>query len=621
MTGFRRIALLHSHPKLAPVHEYYLPDLVELCGLAAVVREHVDDVVIPVLPTDRDPLAAFRRFARRWRPDLVGISCFTCSARSAADYARVAKEVGAFVVVGGYHPTALPEEMLASSAVDAVVRGEGERTFEELVRGAALERVLGLSYRDGDRLVHNPDRPLIEDLDSLPLPLRGIRPPRFGLAGTDYHTDTVYASRGFRGRCVFCANRLVGKRRRQRSNQTVMQELLEITPPRRGRWKVVKFWDPSFLAEPERVEELCKLILEHGLERWFRFIAETRAEDVVAARDIIPTMRAAGFCRVGCGIESPLRETHKHLDKGINLSHVRQAAELLNRHNIAFAKFLIVGHDTESAGDVLRYPDYALGLGSRLQTTTFFVMTPYPGTELEAQLRRQGKVKSSDYDLYNNFGAVITAGELSPLELQTLHCVVSAEYGMGRRFLLGKSLFAVVEKLLEHLAIHAKLSRLNDNHLRPQVEKSLWKVLTSLRCDRERTRAKRRLFDRLAVAFHLDGEPPVVISIRRQGAREVLTAAVERPPVATLHLSVSLLLTITERLNHQILTNDALTLYWRPLGYRPAWLPSMAREAGKALLCLARMALFHLGKTVSRPGLRSAGASAADQDSSAHPGD
>jgi len=331
MVAFQKIALLQSHPRLALTHVYYISDLVELCGLAACVRDRVSDVFIPVAPTDRAPLATFERFMRRTRSDLVGISCFTSSAGSGLLYAEIAKRFGAFVVMGGYHPSALPEEPLDSPMVDVVVRGEGEETFRELVAGSSPEDIAGLSFRSGAGFVHNPDRPLIDDLDALPLPIRDIRPQRYGLGGPDYHTDTIYASRGCRAKCSFCANHLVGKTWRKRSNERVLEELLTITPPRKGPWKYVKFWDPNFMTDADCVEGLCDLILEQGLDRYFRFIVETRVEDVIRARHILRKMRRAGFTRIGCGVESPNRETHKILRKGINLSQVEEATKLVTK--------------------------------------------------------------------------------------------------------------------------------------------------------------------------------------------------------------------------------------------------------------------------------------------------
>jgi magnesium-protoporphyrin IX monomethyl ester (oxidative) cyclase len=607
MVRFRNVALLPSHPQIPLFHAYHIPDLTELCGLAACIRDDVDNVTIPVTPVDRDPLASFTRFMKRQRPDLVGISCFTCSARSALDYARIARRHGATVAIGGYHPSARPEEILGSPDVDLVVRGEGEQTLRELVRGDELDKIAGLSFKADGEMIHNPDRDLIEDLDTLPLPLRELRPPRFGLSGLDYHTDTIYASRGCRGRCAFCANHLVGKSWRQRSNQAILEELLSILPPRTGKWKIVKFWDSAFLTFPERIEELCDLIIENRLERQFRFIAETRVEDVIKARDILGKMRRAGIVRIGCGIESPNRETHRQLNKGINLSHVAQAAELLNQNRMLFSKFLIVGHSCESADDILAYTDYSLSHGVDLQNTTFFILTPYPGTETARQLQQQGQIKSDDWNLYTNMNAVIEANGLSPLQLQILFSVVRLKYGVYRRFLAGKSFLDAALKLLEGLLMHAKLCLQNRDYSRQEIEASLWLVLVQSIGNRQRQRKKRSrpLGDRVALYFHYQDQPPIVARLEPDGDQEILairqldSAAAERRG-RSIHLSVPRLVAFADMVDRRP-AHDIMALYWSGRSFKPSWLPSLALDLSRVMVALVGMLGFHLKRTIAAP--------------------
>lgn len=607
MTGFQKIALLHSHPRVPLTQDYYVSDLIELCSLAAVIREQVEHVSIPVTPADRDPLGSFERFMRKSRPDLVGISCFTCSAKSAFEYARVAKKYGAFVITGGYHPSALPEEMLASNDFDAVVRGEGEMTFKELVAGASLDTIAGLSMNKGGAVIHNPDRPLIDDLDALPLPLREIRPPRFGLSGLDYHVDTIYTSRGCRGKCSFCANHLVGKAWRQRSIESVMAELLTITPPRRRSFKWVKFWDPCFLTDSDRIEELCDRILENGLERHFRFIAETRTEDVIRGREVLGKMRKAGFARIGCGIESPNRKTHVNLNKGINLKHVQQAADLLDEADIMFSKFLIIGHENEDEADILNYPDYALSQGVDRQNTTFFVMTPYPGTQLGARYREQDLITSFDWDLYTNFGSVIAPSGISSLRLQTLHCGVKAKYGLYRRFNQGAPLSKGLSKLFEALFIHTKMMVFSGQYSAAEVEESLWEALAAVGGSDEerpcRNRTKGRAARDLAIAFHARDRAPVIIRLSHCDGMERLTIDVSEAgndgdgrKVKTYHISLGRIVRLTERTDYRKLAHDAMTFRTSPRGFKLRWLPSTVAGLARVFAGLAGMGIFHLGR-------------------------
>ncbi len=610
MMGFGSVALLQAHQRLPAVHDYYVPDLVELCGLAAMVRDTVDDLSIPLAPTDRAPFAAFERFMRRRRPQLVGVSVFTAGARSAAGYAEIAKRHGAFVVLGGYHPSALPDEVLGLPHVDAVVRGQGELTFAELVRRGSPEGVAGVSYRDDGRIVHNPDRLESPVLDELPLPLRELRPERFGRTGLDYHTDTVYGSRGCRGRCVFCANHLVGGGWRGRSIDSIAAELETLTPPRRGPWKYVKFWDSTFLADAGRVVELCRRVRELGLERHFRFVAETRAEDVVRAAPILKDMRAAGFVRIGCGVESPSRETHRRLGKGLNLAHVGRAAELLREANMQMTKFLIVGHERETADDILAYPEYALRDGVKLHNTTFFVMTPYPGTDLSRDYHHRGLIDSRDWDLYTNFGAVVTPAGLSSWRLQVLHAAVCLRYGVTRRFLAGgssaKALAKALEPLLLLVSVGAARRDLSPDEVAGAVADAVQEAATDV-C--RGARPGRRAGARTAVVVHAHGRAPVALAVLSDGDREQLLIgpADLLPPDRrrrAVHLQATELVRLAARLDYRRLAADALTLAHTPRAVRLRSLPGLAHGAITLLGGLARVGAFSIRRALSPPGRR-----------------
>ncbi len=104
--------------------------------------------------------------------DMIGISSITSTAPRAFHLAKRFQSMGIPVVMGGPHPTFLPEESLQYA--DYVVRGEGEETLIELLErlgsGIPLDDIRGLSFRKGNAFVHNPDRPLVQDLDAAPIP-------------------------------------------------------------------------------------------------------------------------------------------------------------------------------------------------------------------------------------------------------------------------------------------------------------------------------------------------------------------------------------------------------------------------------------------------------------------
>ncbi|GAH07667.1 unnamed protein product, partial [marine sediment metagenome] len=106
-----------------------------------------------------------------FRPDIVGISCcFTIGIDFALIIAKRSKKLGFATVLGGWHPSFDYSEVLKYPFVDVVVRGEGEITFRELIKNKNLEEIKGISYKDNGDMINNADRPLIKDLNRLPLP-------------------------------------------------------------------------------------------------------------------------------------------------------------------------------------------------------------------------------------------------------------------------------------------------------------------------------------------------------------------------------------------------------------------------------------------------------------------
>ena len=140
--------------------------------IAAFIEEAVDDIQIIDMELECKPLQSFIDL---YQPDLIGITMCATDHSKGLHLARIAKRNGIATVLGGYHPSSVPNFLLACQEVDMVVRGEGELTMLELVQKGSPQDVLGVSYKKDGIPIHNADRPLIEDLDILPFPARQLR--------------------------------------------------------------------------------------------------------------------------------------------------------------------------------------------------------------------------------------------------------------------------------------------------------------------------------------------------------------------------------------------------------------------------------------------------------------
>ncbi len=448
MSYFKDIALLKAPLAYDMPQPQYMSDLIEICTLAAVVQKDVNSVRIPVDFYNDTAFEDFERYLKTEVVDLVGISSMTGAFNNAMRLAEMAKRADKFVVMGGYHPSALPREVLESPYVDAVVIGEGEMTFRDLVLNGPSGDVPGIAFKSNGTIVINAERPLIQDLDALPLPLRSARPSRFGEAGDDYSMDMVYTSRGCPRQCSFCANDLVNKRWRARSPEHIVRELTILHDPKRKKY--LKLWDANFLTNVKRIEELCDLMLEKGLTN-FKICIETGVNDVVRAEAIMHKLRKIGVVHVGLGIESPNEETLKLMNKKISNDTCSRAVQILNEHKIKALGFFIIGHYTETEEDTKKYPEYAESLG--LRQAIFMVMTPSPGTQVFNEYRQENKITNYNWDLYNNFGTVVETKHMDTATLKMMHSYCWGKFYVKFAFMSNSRPLGVAGHIFQRMAM------------------------------------------------------------------------------------------------------------------------------------------------------------------------
>jgi anaerobic magnesium-protoporphyrin IX monomethyl ester cyclase len=415
MAYYKNICFVEAPQAIVTPFPRYISDCIGVCYLAAAVEDIVESMAMPENYYNEKIFDSFEHLLKQRSFDLVAISSMTGGFNNAVKLARIARKHGITAVMGGFHPTAMPEEALDQGCADLVVIGEGEATFRELVQNGPSRDIRGLAWKENGEFVFTGMRELIKDVDSIRLPLRSIRPARFGEKSEEYTIDTIYTSRGCPWACTFCANDRVHKQWRGRSALNVVEEIARLHDPKKR--KLLKIWDANFLTNIKRAEAICDLMIERGLTN-FRIMTETRAKDVIRAEKILPKLHQAGLRKVGLGIESLNPETLDKMNKQNNPDDVSRAIGLLEKHNIGIDGYFIVGHHSETEADTLAYPGYARSLG--LKNALFFAMTPYPGTQIFEEYRSQGNITSYDWDLYNNFCPVVKTEAMSNKRLMTM---------------------------------------------------------------------------------------------------------------------------------------------------------------------------------------------------------
>ncbi len=339
------------------------------------------------------------------RSDLVGISTTTSTAPEGYRIAGQMRQAGIPVVMGGSHVSFMADEALQHA--DFCARGEGEFTMLELVEamdsGSGFAGIKGLSYKIGEEIRHNPDRELVMDLDSLPFPDLSL------IHGSEKIRITPIAtSRGCPYDCNFCSVvRMFGRRCRERSVESVTQELLALRPSN------VFFYDDNFTANTERTKRLLESMLSSGLSQ--AWTAQARV-DVVRDRELLKLMKRSNCYILYIGFESVNPATLKEYNKHQSVEEIEEAVRLLHEHGIMAHGMFVFGAENDDVHSLRSSLDFALK--NHIDTVQFMTLTPLPGTPYFQDMERQGRLLTNEWHLYDGQHVVYQPNKMSPYELQ-----------------------------------------------------------------------------------------------------------------------------------------------------------------------------------------------------------
>jgi radical SAM superfamily enzyme YgiQ (UPF0313 family) len=390
--------------------------------IAAYIEDTVEKVDIVDMEMDR---RKFQDCLRFYRPDLVGISLSATEHNETLALAKAAKKIGATTVVGGYHPTAVPDLMLSYPQIDVVVRGEGEQTMRELVEQGTPENVLGASYRKNGRIIHNENRPRIENLDSIPFPARRLRQYPYKSADRTTDCDVIIMSRGCSGLCSFCCepSMSVGCSR-CRSPENVMKEILELAQFHANKPVSVMFSDPNFIGNPKNVERLCDLLIEHDLN--LEFGALVRADMMANNPQVVKKMCQAGIVKFEMGIESPNVKDLKSTRKGVATKSHKQAVKNIRENGGRAGGTFVIGLPDQTEDEIKTFPLYAKEIG--LTAAAFGIATPFPGTEFYAELDKQDAIFETNWDNFDEMHNVFKTNHLTKETIEELATYCMAKF-------------------------------------------------------------------------------------------------------------------------------------------------------------------------------------------------
>ncbi|MFH0979307.1 MAG: radical SAM protein [Candidatus Woesearchaeota archaeon] len=341
--------------------------------------------------------------------DLVGFSLMTTMLKDALLLASILKKSNpkVRVVFGGPHPTVMPEETLREGCVDAVVIGEGEQTWLDLVNSAGdFSKVKGLWFKSSGSIVKNPKREFIPDLDKLPFPdLQLVDLPSYfdhwfqlDSVGKNLRGVNIISSRGCPYKCSFCQptlTTLFGQRIRKRSPENIVAEL--------RHWKrllginAFMFQDDTLIFDKDWVSRICDKLIESNLGLVFGANARANLVDY----DIFALLKKAGLRKVFMGIESgSQRVLDEVYDKGITLRQVKKAVKVFNSLGIKVQGYFMIGAPSETLEEIKQTIRFSTSLG--IDEATFSITTPLPHTFLFDKNSHLISADVADFDYYRN---------------------------------------------------------------------------------------------------------------------------------------------------------------------------------------------------------------------------
>ncbi len=355
--------------------------------------------------------------------DWVAITCMTASAPRAYVIADAFRKRGIPVVMGGIHPTVLPDEVAAHA--DAAVVGEAEPVWRQVLADLAA-----------NRLRPRYDHVGYSDLVGLPRPRRDLLQVERYLT-----TNIVQTARGCPNACAFCTVSAVsGRQYRFRPVPEVVEEVRSLS----GGW--VGFVDDNIAGHARRAKELFEALIPLK-RRWIGQADLTMATDP----ELLSLAARSGCQAMFVGLESlseeNLRATHKVPNVGTDMG---AAITTIHKAGIEIIGSFVLGLDEDDCGVFARTVEFAEQ--HKLVAAQFAVLTPFPGTATRQQLERENRILDRDWSDYTMSNVVFRPRHMTDLELRA-----GQKYAYGRFYSIPSILkrsFTVRRKFLARLLVN-----------------------------------------------------------------------------------------------------------------------------------------------------------------------
>jgi radical SAM superfamily enzyme YgiQ (UPF0313 family) len=415
--------------KLPPLGLAYVAAALEQAGFKI---EILDNYLL------QKPIDYVKNEVKRLDPEIVGIACGSVTYQRCVETAKTVKEVAPSckVVVGGPHPSYLPESMLQHPEIDYAVIGEGERAIVELANNItknrdelAIAKIPGVAYKRKGKIVKNAPK-FIGDLDQVPFPARHLLPMHLYGRKIEFLSvdpvDTMNVIRGCPFNCAFCeTKKLWGPTCRAFSPRRVVEEIEHLV--KNYGTKGIYFVGDNFTIQKNRTIGICRLIRQRKLD--IEWVCDTRVD--LVSKELLKEMKNAGCRTIWFGVESGSPHILEKINKGITLDQAVHAFKLCKEEGIQTASSFMLGIPGETATDMEATFKFAKKLGPDWCQFNIFVAYPYSTLYDEV-------VQKKLYDRVEDFVFYVKTENFNYESLQKVQRQFQTSYNLSLRNILRK---------------------------------------------------------------------------------------------------------------------------------------------------------------------------------------
>jgi anaerobic magnesium-protoporphyrin IX monomethyl ester cyclase len=349
----------------------------------------------------KKPIDYVKLEIKRLEPEIVGITCSSVTYQRCVETAKAVKEVmpSCKVVVGGWHPSYMPDSMLQHPEIDYVIMGEGEYAMVELAtlittggEDMAIATIPGVACRYEGKIIKNAPK-IIGDLDQIPYPAWHLLPMHIYDRKIDYLSvrpvDIVNAIRGCPYDCNYCETEKLGGRKCRAFSPRRIVEEIDYMVKNYGS-KGIYFIGDNFTIQKKQTLEICNLIKKHKLD--IEWACDTRVD--LISRDLLREMKDAGCRTIFFGIQSGSSRILKKLNINFTLEEVVQAFKLCREEGIQIACSFMLGIPGETVKDMETTFKFAKNLDP--DWCQFYVFIACPNSGLYEEVLQKGLYDSMD---------------------------------------------------------------------------------------------------------------------------------------------------------------------------------------------------------------------------------